>query len=170
MEKERSEQLHQFLDDVNTWLHFAEAKNAALIALNIALLAALVSSELSNYCVILFSSIIIGLLVSTAFSLYSFKSVNNSLKKADGSGININLLHYAYIASLERDEYLINLYRTYWKEADKDIASIPQIEKDYSEEIVQNSRITIRKQSYFKKALYIDMGVIFAIVIQVICA
>lgn len=170
MKNEKSEQLCHILENVNSWLHFTEAKNAALIAFNIALLAALMSSELSNCCVILFSSIIIGLLISTVISLHSFKPVNTSLKKTDGSGLNINLLHYAYIASLESDEYLINLYKFYWKEPHMDIALIPQIERDYSEEIVQNSRITIRKQSCFEKAFYIDISMIFAIMIQVICA
>lgn len=43
-----SELLQQIFENINMWLHFAEAKNAAIIAFNIALLAALISSNLFN--------------------------------------------------------------------------------------------------------------------------
>lgn len=170
MEKERRELLQIFLENTNTWLHFAEAKNAALIVFNIALLTALINSKLSDFCVMLFTGIIIGLLISTMLSLYSFKPINKSLKKTDAMEIDENLLHYAYIASMDRNEYIIKLYDCYWNEKSKDIALIPQIEKDYSEEIVQNSKITMKKQSYFKKAFYIDIIMIFAVVLLAICA
>lgn len=167
MEKEL---FHQILDSVNMWLHFIEAKNAALIAFNIALLTALMSSFQLGFGIILFSFIIVGLLISTILLLISFTPINKTLSKVNGTDIKPNLLHYAYIASLETNDYLEKLYDTYGGSLNKKENDDCAIEKEYAEEIVQNSRITIKKQTYFKKALYIDIILIFAIIALVICA
>lgn len=81
-----------------------------------------------------------------------------------------NLLHYAFIASLEIDEYLEKLNKSYWKNQYQDGSEFPQIERDYSNEIIQNSRITLKKQFYFKIALYIDFAMIILTCILVICS
>lgn len=165
-----SELFQQIFENINTWLHFAEAKNAAIIALNIAMIAALFSSNLSAVSMVLFSGISIGLLLSTLISLVSFRPNNKTIAKIVSKDIDPNLLHYAYIASLETDEYLKELYKNYWKKPCQDCSNFPQIEKDYSNEIIQNSRITMRKQRYFKGALYIDFVIIVLTCILVICA
>ncbi len=168
--QERSEFLQQLLENTNTWLHFAEAKNAALIAFNVAIIAAFINSNLSVICKPLFTGIIIGLLISTIIALCSFKPINKYLIKSDNADINLNLLHYAYVASLEKNEFLKKIYTVYWQETFINTSIIPQIEIDYAEEIIQNSRITLEKQTYFKKAFYIDIAMLSGLAILVIFA
>lgn len=162
--------LQQIFDNVNNWLHFAEAKNAALIAFNIALMAVIVDTNLFSSYILLFSIIIIGVLISTIFALYSFKPINETLKKTSNSNLEENLLHFAYIASLEQEEYIKKLYDHYWGERNKDISAVPMLYKDYCNEIIANSRITLRKQAYFKYSFYIVMLVIIVIGMLVVCA
>lgn len=64
-------------------------------------------------------------------------------------------MHFAYIASLEQEEYIKKLYDHYWGERNKDINDVPMLYKDYGNEIIVNSRIKLRKQVYFKYSFYI---------------
>lgn len=162
--------LQQVLDNVNSWLHFAEAKNAALAAFNIALLAAILTSPLIDLSLFLFCFLVIILLCSTFITLCSFKPINNKLKKCDNANITKNLLHFAYIASLDRDEYILKLYEYYWNEGGKDINTVSQLEKDYGEEIIENSRIVLHKQNFFKISLYIVLLTFFITILLVIDA
>lgn len=170
MDENRINLLQQIFDNVNSWLHFAEAKNAALIAFNVALLSSLTSSELFKINAMLFCTIIIGLLLSIMVSLWSFKPINKKLEKTSATNLGENLLHFAYIASLERDEYIKKLYNYYWKEPNMDINAISRLERDYCEEIIENARITMRKQYYFRIGFYIVIVVIVAIGVLAICA
>lgn len=141
--------LQQIFENVNTWLHFAEAKNAALIAFDIALLTVIMDSSLPETSILLFSIIIVALILSIIFALYSFKPIDRMLEKYDNMSLDANLLHFAYIASLEEEDYIQKLYYYYWGENDKNINDIPQLQKDYCHEIIANSRIILRKQKYF---------------------
>ena len=57
------------LERVNYWLSYAETKNAAMIALNVAICAALISMSLSDR---LYVIAMVGLLVSTIILMVSF--------------------------------------------------------------------------------------------------
>lgn len=52
-----------------------------------------------------------------------------------------------------RNEYLVELYKSYWKNEVVDFDKISQEEKDLAQEIVMNSRIAVRKQNLFKISL-----------------
>lgn len=79
-------------------------------------------------------------------------------------------MHFAYIASLEQEEYIKKLYDHYWGERNKDINDVPMLYKDYCNEIIVNSRITLRKQVYFKYSFYIVILVIIVTGMLVVCA
>ena len=170
MENNNNDLLYTIFQNVNAWLHFVEAKNAALIAFNIAVLSALMGSNLFDINRILYSTIAVGLLISTICALFSFKPINTWLDKKENPNIKSNLLHYAYIATLNQDEYLKKIYENYLNVASKNLNTISQIEKDYSEEIIQNSRIALRKQNIFRKAFYIDIMVLCVMIALIICA
>lgn len=170
MNEDQKNLLQQIFDNVNSWLHFAEAKNAALIAFNVALMSALFSFEPLKSCALVFSIIIVSLLISTIFSLWSFKPINNKLEKTDGAKLEENLLHFAYIASLEVEEYIKKIYESYWEKSDINISTISRLEIDYCKEIIENARITMRKQHYFKIGFYIVMFAIMVIGVLIICA
>lgn len=156
--------LQENLERINSWLHFVEAKNAALAAFHIALLAALLGSSLFRQHDELFCLVMIALLAATAIVLWSFKPVNHTLYKPEQGNVHPNLLHYAYVASLDAGEYLSRLRTDYWQTD----TSPQQLELDYAEEIIQNARITLWKQTCFKIAFYIDLAILLAVCILVL--
>lgn len=165
---DRSELLQRIFDNTNSWLHFLEAKNGAMIAFNVAMAAFLAETSVAEGCSLLSSVIFIGLIMSMAVSMWAFYPVNDSMKKPSGKIVTANLLHYAYIASLERDQYLQKLYGRYWGETGKNIGSFPQLERDYCEEIISNVRITLRKQTCFNISFFIDIIVMVFLMISIV--
>lgn len=155
---ERRELLQWIYNNTNSWLQFAEAKNAAMIAFNVAMAAFLAEMDMPRV-------IFVGLIVSMAVSVWAFYPVNVKLPRLSGRIVTANLLHYAYIASLERDQYLQKLYGSYWGETNMKSVSFPQIERDYCEEIVSNARITLRKQNCFNISFFIDVITMFLLVL-----
>lgn len=156
--------LKESLERVNSWLHFVEAKNAALAAFQVALLAALPGS--GQFCRYdkLFSLIMLALLAAAAVVLWSFKPINHTMTKPKRGDVHPDLLHYAYIASLDTGEYLRLLNTDYWQ----DNTPPQRLELDYAEEIIQNARITLWKQMLFKITFYIDFVTILIICIFLI--
>lgn len=169
-QKDKMELLQRIFDNVNHWLHFAEAKNAALTAFNVALMASIIETDLFQEYFLCATLLVTGLIASAIAAIWSFKPINKKLEKTSKGEANENLLHFAYIASLEQDEYAKKLYNRYWGEKDKDIAHVPPLERDYCEEIVENARITMRKQKWFKISFYIDLGVLIFLGVLFICA
>lgn len=159
--------LQKVFDNTNSWLHFTEAKNASLSAFNVALAAVVSNTVLLKDHHYLTYFMIICMTISTVLAILSFKPINKPLEKPPFTNLTENLLHFAYISSLEPDRYLLKLYATYWNEPDKKIDELPKIEIDFCREIVENARITMRKQKYFKYSLYtiIFMSIIVGILI-----
>ena len=75
------------------------------------------------------------------------------------------MLHFAYIAMYTRNEYLVELYKSYWKNEVVDFDKISQEEKDLAQEIVMNSRIAVQKQNLFKISLGItEMALVLLLI------
>lgn len=128
--------LAEQLNRVNSWLSFAEAKNAALIAFNVAILS--VDMKMPEWALCIFR---IAILVSIVISLISFWP--NFAKKSSSR----NLLFYKDIAELDSQyKEIIN-------------ESKDKIKDDYIDEIIINSKITMKKYYRFKQALAIDVGI-----------
>lgn len=159
--------LQKIFDNTNRWLHFAEAKNASLSAFNVALIAVVSNTDLLINHHYLTYFMIIFLTISTVFAILSFKPINTPLEKTLFANLTENLLHFGYISSLEPEQYLLKLYATYWNETNKRIDELPQIEIDYCREIVENAKITMRKQTYFKFSLYTIISMF--IIIGILC-
>lgn len=183
------DKLKYIFENTNNWLNFAEAKNAAILAFNIALIAAITSTDiLENYVTIMY--IIIAILtLSSIVSVLSFvPKTNNSfsnkiykhsigkidkiIEKIFKDDIEENLLFYGYISQFEigqSDEYLQKMISSYdIEEKDRKITGF---EKELAEEIIINSRITQRKYNYFKASMYIlIIGMILLLVILILCA
>lgn len=170
--KEQIEMLQNIFDNTNTWLHFVEGKNAALIAFNVTMIATITEMGLTENYLLLTSIILIGLILSTITALWSFKPINGNIniKPFPMDRVSENLLNYAYISSLESDEYLKKLYEKYWNRPDKDRDTFQQMEKDYCKEITENSKITVRKQNCFKMSFYIILITLILLLIVLICA
>ena len=73
---------------------------------------------------------------------------------------------YSYLEKMyTRNEYLVELYKSYWKNEVVDFDKISQEEKDLAQEIVMNSRIAVRKQNLFKISLGItEMALVLLLI------
>ena len=176
-EKNNRKKIESYLKDtlsnINYWLAFAEAKNAAIIGLNIAMLglvADFISSK-SQYSIFGFYLIGAGLILSLFFSLLSFfpnlnsdqDDVHQIIKDRD------NLLFYGDICRYSASEYIQALYKQYCN-VDIDCSEISKYELDYANEIIINSKITMVKYKLFKYALIIDVILIVFILVALILA
>lgn len=89
------EMLETIFSNVNSWLNFAEAKNAALMAFNIAMLAVTWGSTENAGKNILFYGVNLAIVISTIIALKSFKPDKGKCKEETGViKENDNLLFY----------------------------------------------------------------------------
>ena len=157
------------LDRTDKWLSFAEAKNAALIALNLAMCGVIVKwigkPEIDPFCVkrLLIADLAL-FIISLLIALFSFfpnlsktPKINSDSKKKDS---NFNLVFYGDIQSFSSAEEYIRYFCLQCKYPLSKTLKRPFI--DFANEIIINSQITVRKYKLFKCALNFD---IFAFVL-----
>lgn len=150
-----NEFLEKQFDRVNMWLSFAEAKNGALIAFNIAVIAAVVG--LMKDVPVLCAACVILLIISTAIAFWSFvpntgtdaKSVS---ELSDEDVEKLNLVFYGDISRLNYDQYKELLRKRYLNGS-----SLDRYQDDLCKEIHYNSGITMRKYCFFKLALKVEL-------------
>lgn len=156
--------------NVNEWLKFAEAKNAALIAFHLGSIFGAATIITQSECgtipqlilKYLYSFIILSS-VGLFFTLFSFwpqTKIEAVLSKkiedifySRTPMTNGNLLFYGYINDCGKDQYLSELCRCY----SKNPTNCTKLELDYINQIVTNSRIAVRKYFYFKIALLLTI-------------
>lgn len=155
------ELLEKNFSNVNLWLTFAEAKNAANIAFVIAGIAAIFSIQDMNdilYIVCIF------LIASGMCSLVSFlprlgnKKVEKEFlfffkyrkRKLKGD----NLIFFENIKGYSGDEYIQKISEKYFGE---NKFNPTRYQLDLSDEIVYNSAIVSRKYYFFKIAVGMDI-------------
>lgn len=161
--------LRENLQTVVNWLNFAEAKNAAIIAINIAFISMINDINIirnNNFIFALVAGIAVlsSLIALIAFFPKSTKGININCNL----GTDKNLLFYEDISKYGTDEYVCTLYKKY---IDKDILpnNLSSLEKDLAEEIIVNSKIAVRKYTLFKLALIFEcvaLGICFLILLQ----
>lgn len=163
--------IYAFLDKefaiINHWLSFAEAKNAAVIALDTALIGIstrIIVSEtvFQNNCLLIFIITVLALIIiSLILALLSFLPImvsgKNLILVVYNKFINVsgrasiredkNYIFYRDIARLEKAEnYLKMLMHNYgFPYFDKD-----QYLNDMAQEIYINSQVTVSKFIYFR--------------------
>ena len=161
--KEHTILLEKVQADITGCLRFAETKNGALLAFDIALLFGI--PKIPDVSVKVKYIVTAMIIYSLIITLWSFWPINKTIKKAEKRKVNCDLLHFAYIAMYTRNEYLVELYKSYWKNEVVDFDKISQEEKDLAQEIVMNSRIAVRKQNLFKISLGItEMALVLLLI------
>lgn len=160
MEDQIKNELKDIFANVNSWLNFAELKNGAIIATNVAIIFG-IFSELSNelekvYLNIMVSCFILSILVASLSFVPILQNwfidskvaqrIYNKYSKID------NLQYYGYISSLSKEKYLKEIYLKYCDEVIDTKNKKYGICLDLSDEIVVNSKIAIIKYYYFKVA------------------
>ena len=160
------DRLKYVLSNVNDWLKFAEAKNAALAATSAAVIIGLFSvidkkqsliTYLQNYL-----CISIGLcLLAMICALMSFVPqiripvlLRLSNKKKDD-----NIIFFSDVAKYDPQEYLESLYAA----SGKPVKEFSSIESFFAEQIIANSRIALRKYRFFSMGISLT-GIALAII------
>lgn len=142
---------------VYKWLSFAEAKNAALVAFNVAVLK--VVNDIKDISMGLKIFILVLLIVSLIIALKSFFP-DLSNKVEDNKSVfdeNKNLIFFQDIAQIPNEHILLKLVKEkYFPEKDDSYIENKYL-LDLSSEILINSRITLNKYKSFRTALCIDM-------------
>lgn len=164
------ELLQQIFDNVNHWLDFAEAKNAGLIAFNIALIAAVWG--LDDDFIVLKSIIAVLAVISSICCMNSFLPKN----KLDKEKLNLpaenpledNFLYFGDIAKYEKEAYLSKIFTEYCEVTDGNLADKLLIH--YAEEIVINARIAVRKNNLFRLGAKIDIISLVVVVLFIMAA
>lgn len=158
------------LERIDKWLSFGEAKNAALVAFNVAVL----SVNMDFGFPLLLTMLRVFIVLSMAISLMSFwpnmsKRVSDIKLKPYSNGPRMN--NYLYFLDIARlasgDEYLQIVKSRYLIE-EIDITSTYCC--DLANEIIINSRIAVKKYKYFRSALMCDFIAMFFVVLIFICA
>jgi hypothetical protein len=173
--------LKDILLNVNEWLKFAEAKNAALIALNLgSIFGATTTITQSQHEIpqlilyYLYSFILLnglGLFISL-FSFWPQFHEETLGKKIEDIvfpkklRVKPSLLYYGLIRDYDPDMYLAKLCEFCKKEVDK----CSSLELDYANQIVISSKITFRKYIYFKAALICTISAMLTPVILILSA
>ncbi len=153
------------LERTNYWLSFAEAKNGAIIAINVALIAVLITifDKAPIFCVIAISCF----LVSCTLSLISF--IPNTKSRPDVNTMisdgELNLLFYGDVASIGTTERYIKLsINRYF--SGKGMTLVNKLVYDLASEVLINSRITVKKYNGFKNAVKVDfMALVLTIIL-----
>lgn len=167
MRAKMKDDIKDIFSNVNEWLKFAEAKNAALIVFHLGSIFGVATIITQNKCgtiphpilYYLYSFIILST-VGLFFALFSFlpqTRIEDVLGKkiedffcSNNFAVEENLLFYGYINSCDRDSYLSKLCES----CEREIGQCSKLELDYVNQIVTNSRLTVRKYFYFRIALF----------------
>lgn len=149
--------LKEQLERTNYWLSFAEAKNGALVAINLATMAVIVElrSDEPVFCTI----VLILLIFSSIVCLTSFfpnLKTHSENPKFNEDDSNLNILFYSDIAKLSEEQYIKKIVTNYGNELDEETLD-KTIAKDYMSEVHINSCIAHRKFIMFKRAIKIDI-------------
>jgi len=161
---EIEEYFEKQLERTNSWLSFAEAKNAGLIAVNIALMAVIIElfSDAPVFCVIAVAFAIASSIVCLiSFDPNMGKAVDKVRRKNKSK--DLNLTFYGDIAQFDSTEQYINKTKElYFDKKD----NVSRQAHDLAAEVLINSQITVRKYNWFKIALKIDFAALaFAMIL-----
>lgn len=173
--EKRLEILKDIFENVNKWLHFAEAKNAALIGLNgVFLFKSIDFLRLSNnQCIGLPLLSTLLFLAGIFISLFSFlpnvakiKEIKIDVDNEDNK--NNILIFFSDIKDYkDSKQFLVDIHKFYFNNnIDKDLLN--KIELDYAKEIHINSLIASKKYKLFKWSLKLNLVAIFILFFSII--
>ncbi len=159
--------LKEILDYVNDWLKFAESKCAAIGAVDLALALAILqvvngAEDLSPFFVYYLYLVVVLLVTSASLCIISFAPQLQMpwFKGCGKPDPNDNLLFYSHIAKYPPKNYLSKLYTLCNKQKPE---NLPELELDYAEQIVTNSRIALRKYKYFKSSVWLTVAALLSV-------
>lgn len=171
--KDLDELLEKNFSNVNSWLNFAEAKNAANIAFVVACIAAIFDLQDVNGILYI---LCISFIISGIISLISFlprlenkvdRKTFSFLKNEKRKAKEDNLIFFENIKLYSGDTYIQQICKTYFSENEYNPT---KYQLDLSDEIVYNSNIASRKYKLFKIAVDLDIIAFLLLAISIILA
>ncbi len=159
------EKLKDIFDNVNNWLKFAEAKNATLIAGNGLVIFGIAKllKDIEQYYLIYYLYFVIAVLgVSFCIALISFIpniKLPNYLFKENNLGES-NLLFFGSICKYDETSYLKELKESLNITDEKVLES--KFNKMYAQQIIINSKISMKKYQLFNLGLHITLFAILS--------
>ena len=167
-QKDLNELLEKNFANVNSWLNFAEAKNAVNLSLVIASVAAILSMDARN---ILLNVICILFCISAICSIWSFfPKLGEKLQcffKEQAIQDADNLLFFEDIKKYTEDEYVKKVNKNYFN---KESESVGKYQLDIANEIVYNAKVASYKYKMFKVAVCIDVVAFIMFILNFIIA
>ena len=155
---ELNKSLIEIHKNVVDWLKFAEAKNAGLLAGNLAVIFgiakvdSLVGATLHTFAGLYFWNVIVFCGMSAALCLVSIvPQIHIPLLWAKKENIKSNLIFFGSIATHTRDTYIQK-----FEEATQ--TPLTQLERDLAGQIVVNSKIAKRKFTSFKWSAWLTLS------------
>lgn len=154
------ENLSDILDKTNDWLKFAEAKNGALLALNCAIsfgvLRILSAIESLSLPVLAYASISILMLATGA--VINLLSLLPRLTPPwwvmfPKDKTNVNVLYFGDICGLTEKKFLEHYYLAIGEQG-----QYTNLEKQYANQIVTNSKISFIKYKQFSTAVWFTLS------------
>lgn len=153
MSLDADEQLQAIFNNVNDWLKFAETKNAALVAADVAILIGVASlfEDASGWLLIYLILLTAFVGLSLVIGLLSFLPATKIpwLRKPATIQEKRNVLYYGDIADQDVESYL-ELLKSVLEEG---VEPTP-IGRAYIEQIIINSKIAVKKYGYFTTSLF----------------
>lgn len=160
------DRLRYILSATNEWLKFAEAKNGALLGVNIAIISGLlyvISDVLSKSCIYIVISFAglsaLSALLSFIPQLKAPLEIHQKREDKEKS-----LIFYGHIAKYDPEAYIKALY----SETGTEVPSKLTIELDYAHQIITNSRIALKKNCYFNLGLWLTVLGLFLLIITLL--
>lgn len=166
------ELLKDMLLRVNSWLTFAETKNAALLGFNVALIAFAYKLQDDLGCTAILEPVYVICLgvVFLAFlslcpNLLNYSSPKTEITDSDKQ--KSNLWFYGDIKKYSENDYVKELYKRY---LGKDVKKneITRLELDIAQEIIINSGIACRKYKLFKISCFAELAAIVLLVLSIL--
>lgn len=169
------DELKHIYDEVKGWVHFAEGKHGALVAVNIVLIFKCTDFfiNINDKQIVgskLFLIIIMSIfMIATGITMVSF--IPNLKKVCDSNSCTCCncktdkiLIFFGDISTYPSEKlYLHHFYKKYYNEDVK--GDFSKLEQDYAKEIIINSRIANYKFILFKWAIYLEiLGLILLLI------
>lgn len=152
------------LERVNHWLEFAEAKNAALLVFNMALIAAVLKNSQSVY--VFHYLLLIIICIGCVLIIISFSPCLDKVDQLFFSRLTVrytNLIFYDDINKMTAEMYSQRILMEYFPSV-----NINQSGKirymHLIDEIVVNSSIAVRKYRIFKMVVALDVMILLLII------
>lgn len=157
------------LERVNYWLSFAEAKNAALIAFNIAVVAFV--ADFQKSFPLISTIIMVCFVLSCIICLISFfPKTENRPKEKKAKRKNDNLIFWGDIAFFENEGRYIECVISRYFPGNTLNGEPNKMCYDLASEIIINSRIAQYKYSCFKNAIKVDIFSFFPCILLFVIA